>query len=564
MKNPSIKRQLAIAFGTLALLVLLVSYFALGSLGQVNRQFADYVRGEARRESLAVNVRILASGRAIAVRDMVLVGSADQIAQHKDAAVKAHEELQATLAALKQEVVVSEVSAHERAMVAAIDKVESAYAPVALSIVQLAAGDRRAEAVEKINVECRPLLAQLLAASRDYAAYIQSQGTAKVDEAAAAYATQRTMLLAVSAGAVAMAMLLGWLIVRRLFAALGAEPVELNAAARRVAQGDLGPVPGVDGAPDGSVLASMGAMQRQLVTLIGQVRGAADSIATASEQIAQGNLDLSSRTEEQAAALQQTAATMDEVGTTVRNTAANAQQANQLAQDASGIAVQGGAAFSRVVSTMRGINDSSKKIAEIISVIDGIAFQTNILALNAAVEAARAGEQGRGFAVVATEVRNLARRSADAAKEIKTLITDSVEQVADGSVQVSQAGETLQEIVGAIQRVSDIVGEISVASAEQSQGVGQVGEAVSQMDHVTQQNAALVEESAAAAENLKQQAQQLVDTVAMFKLDAQEDQPARWSAPAPAPRSHPVVPQMLRLKPAVASTVRDAGGWARI
>ena len=275
---------------------------------------------------------------------------------------------------------------------------------------------------------------------------------------------------------------------------------------------------GADAAPDGSVLASMGAMQGQLVGLIGQVRTSADSIATASAQIAQGNMDLSQRTEEQASALEQTAASMEELSSTVKQNADNAKQANQLAQGASAVAIKGGEVVGRVVDTMKDINASSKKISDIISVIDGIAFQTNILALNAAVEAARAGEQGRGFAVVASEVRNLAGRSAEAAKEIKSLISASVERVEQGTALVDEAGVTMTEVVGSIKRVTDIVGEISAASTEQSAGVAQVGEAVTQMDQATQQNAALVEESAAAAESMKTQAEQLVQAVSAFKL----------------------------------------------
>ncbi len=290
-------------------------------------------------------------------------------------------------------------------------------------------------------------------------------------------------------------------------------------SAVRVRDGDF-TRPVVDGARDefSPLMAALGEMQTALSKVVGTVRGNAESVATASAQIAQGNQDLSQRTEQQASALQQTAASMEELGSTVKQNADNARQANQLAQSASAVAVQGGEVVSEVVQTMKGINDSSRRIADIIGVIDGIAFQTNILALNAAVEAARAGEQGRGFAVVASEVRSLAQRSAEAAKEIKHLITTSVNQVEQGTALVDKAGATMQEVVGSIRRVTDIMGEISAASTEQSTGVSQVGEAVSQMDQATQQNAALVEESAAAAESLRSQAQQLVQAVAAFKL----------------------------------------------
>jgi methyl-accepting chemotaxis protein len=340
-------------------------------------------------------------------------------------------------------------------------------------------------------------------------------------EAAAAVATKVSALTLFCAVACLTLMALaafGWIIARSLVAALGAEPADLGDAAQRVAQGDLSPVRGAGQAPAGSVLASMGAMQAQLVGLIGQVRSSADSIATASAQIAQGNNDLSSRTEEQASALEETAASMEQLSATVKQNADNARQANQLAQGASAVAIKGGDVVGQVVNTMKGISDSSRKIADIIGVIDGIAFQTNILALNAAVEAARAGEQGRGFAVVASEVRNLAGRSAEAAKEIKSLISASVERVEQGTALVDQAGATMTDVVGSIKRVTDIMGEISAASTEQSAGVAQVGEAVTQMDQATQQNAALVEEGAAAAESMKVQSQHLVHAVSVFKL----------------------------------------------
>ena len=335
-------------------------------------------------------------------------------------------------------------------------------------------------------------------------------------------AAMNTALLGGLALAVVVASGLGLLLTRSLLRQLGGEPIEAAALAEAIASGDLTRRVSVKSGDTDSVMARMAAMQRSLVTVVGQVRQNSESVATASAQIAQGNHDLSGRTEQQASALQQTAATMEQLGTTVRNNADSARQANQLAQSASTVAGEGGEVVQKVVSTMRAINDSSRKIGDIIGTIDGIAFQTNILALNAAVEAARAGEQGRGFAVVAAEVRSLAQRSAEAAKEIKTLIGRSVEQVEQGTTLVDAAGRTMGEIVTSIQRVSDIVAEISSASVEQSSGVQQVGQAVTQMDQATQQNAALVEESAAAAQSLQTQAESLVQAVSVFRLSAGE------------------------------------------
>ncbi|WP_461162714.1 methyl-accepting chemotaxis protein [Simplicispira piscis] len=289
--------------------------------------------------------------------------------------------------------------------------------------------------------------------------------------------------------------------------------------AQAVAAGDLTTAVEVQGTNEiASLMNALVEMQVQLSGVVGQVREGAQAVASASVQIAQGNHDLASRTESQASSLEETAASMEQLNSTVQQNADNSRQANQLAASASQVAVKGGEVVSQVVATMQGINESSRRIADIIGVIDSIAFQTNILALNAAVEAARAGEQGRGFAVVATEVRSLASRSAEAAKEIKHLISASVDRVEQGTAQADQAGATMSEVVSAIRRVTDLMGEISAASTEQSLGVSQVGEAVTHMDQVTQQNAALVEEMAAAADSLKSQAQQLVAGVDVFKL----------------------------------------------
>jgi len=284
----------------------------------------------------------------------------------------------------------------------------------------------------------------------------------------------------------------------------------------------------------GRLLQALKTMNDGLVSIVTEVRQGTDNIAAASTEIASGNLDLSSRTEEQASSLAETASSMEQLTSTVRQNADNARQANQLAMNASEVAQRGGAVVAQVVSTMDEINSSARKIVDIISVIDGIAFQTNILALNAAVEAARAGEQGKGFAVVATEVRSLAQRSAAAAKEIKELIGNSVDKVDAGSTLVSQAGATMDEVVTSIQRVTDIMGEITSASAEQSSGIEHVNHAISQMDSVTQQNAALVEEAAAAAASLQDQAASLAQVVSIFKLDD-----TRAALPGHAPRAEP-------------------------
>jgi methyl-accepting chemotaxis protein len=328
----------------------------------------------------------------------------------------------------------------------------------------------------------------------------------------------RNVQLAVAAiilGGLAAALWLSLLFIRSITGPINEALVVANA----VAQGDLRVNVRVQGNNElGQLMQALAAMRDHLAQVVRQVMVGAESVATASAQIAQGDSDLSGRTEEQASALEETSASMEELGSTVQQNANNAHQADKLAKSASTVAVKGGEVVSQVVHTMKDINDSSRRIADIIQVIDGIAFQTNILALNAAVEAARAGEQGRGFAVVASEVRALAGRSAEAAKEIKQLIDASVERVAQGTVLVDQAGSTMTEVVSAIRRVTDIVGEISSSSSEQATGVSQVVEAVAQMDQTTQQNAALVEEIAAAADSLRSQAQQLVRTVSLFKL----------------------------------------------
>ncbi|CAH0137965.1 Methyl-accepting chemotaxis protein IV [Massilia sp. Bi118] len=310
------------------------------------------------------------------------------------------------------------------------------------------------------------------------------------------------------------------LLIRNVERALGGDPGYAVAVAQRIAGGDLGAEVTVRAGDDASLMAAMKAMRDALAGIVTQVRSGTDLIATASSQIASGNLDLSSRTEEQASSLEETAASMEELTSTVKQSAENARQASELAESAAGVADRGGEVVARVVDTMEAIKTSSGKIVDIIGVIDGIAFQTNILALNAAVEAARAGEQGRGFAVVAGEVRNLAQRSAQAAKEIKELIGDSVEKVGDGAKLVLDAGATMQEIVSSVNRVSSMIAAISSATQEQGTGIEHINQAIAQMDQVTQQNASLVEEAAAASEAMQEQAAKLAQTVSVFRVTA--------------------------------------------
>ncbi|WKB55920.1 methyl-accepting chemotaxis protein [Eleftheria terrae] len=339
-----------------------------------------------------------------------------------------------------------------------------------------------------------------------------------IDDIQAAFWRSAAILLAIGGALMLVIGGLAWSMTRNIYRQLGGEPDYATQVVRSIGAGDLSVA--IDVKPDDrhSLLVAMRQMQQSLATMVKEIRGSTDTISIASVQIAEGNRDLSERTEQQAGALQQTASSVEELTSTVKQNADNAQQANALAASASEVAQQGGEVVEKVVSTMDSISASSKKIVEIIGVIDGIAFQTNILALNAAVEAARAGEQGRGFAVVASEVRGLAQRSASAAKEIKQLIDDSAGKVEAGAQLVGQAGRTMENIVASVRRVTDIVSEISVASREQTAGIEQINGAISQVDSTTQQNAALVEQAAAAAGSLQQQAERLVQAVSAFEV----------------------------------------------
>jgi len=361
------------------------------------------------------------------------------------------------------------------------------------------------------------LVQQLLEAQRGYLNHLAN---AVQDN----YQSAKSTILALSLAAFICGMICAWLLSRSITRELGGEPSYAADIARHIAAGDLATEIKIESSDHSSLLNAMKHMRDSLADIVSQVRAGTETIASASNQIAAGNMDLSARTEAEASALEETAASMEELNATVRQNADNARQANQLAASASEVAAKGGSVVSEVVSTMHGINSSASKITEIIGVIDGIAFQTNILALNAAVEAARAGEQGRGFAVVATEVRNLAQRSAAAAKEIKVLIGDSLDQVQTGSKLVEQAGATMRDIVDSVGQVAAIMQDITSASQEQSLGIAQVNQAITQMDDTTQQNSALVEEAATASVSLQDQAQNLAQMVSVFKLGNQKTQ----------------------------------------
>jgi len=514
LKNLRIAPRLALGFGLILLLLVAVAALGLRGVGKVHEGT------KAIYEDNVIPLAQLGEINALLLRNRVLVMDmmADPRIQNLD---KREAEFGANLKLVDKtwdSFASGDHGASERLIIATFAEARAKYVTAGLLAMRDAAHAGQVDEAKRLYTEqVSPLAAKVQEPLKKLVQMQVAEAERDNQQAGEIERQLYALSLSVAAAAVLLGGWLGWIISRSI-----TRPAQQAVdAAQRIRDGDLTYQISA-GARDemGHLLAVMGEMQQSLVGLVGTVRSNAENVATASAQIAQGNQDLSSRTEEQASALQQTAATMDELGTTARNSADCARQAAQLALDASSVATRGGEVIRQVVQTMSGINDSSAEIADIIGVIDGIAFQTNILALNAAVEAARAGEQGRGFAVVAAEVRSLAQRSAGAAREIKQLITASVERVQQGSALVGDAGRTMEEIVASVGRVRGIVDEISSAGTEQSAGVNQVGHAVSQMDQATQQNAALVEQSAAAAESLRQQARDLVQAVAAFRLAA--------------------------------------------
>jgi len=514
-----IGQRLGVAFGLVLLLLAATAGLALRHMGDIRQQLDEIVLVNNVEYQLVAEMRIAADGLAQHASAMIMLD--DAVAMKSTRAAFDHD-LAAYDAAEKKLgehfAATTDTDPRETALLAQVRQEQDAMVVPMNKAMDLAATSQNMDAGRLMAADAIPAQAKLFA-SLGALLKVEDELTKRAyDEANGVYARSRALLLVLAACAMAIAAAAAWLITRSIVVPIG----EAVKAAECVAAGDLTHriAIGAQGRDETSqLLRAMHAMQGKLSQVVARVREGADGVATASAQIAQGNNDLSARTEQQASALEQTAASMEQLGATVRHNADNARQADQFAQGTSTSAASGGQVVGEVVETMRGIQESSRRIADIIGVIDGIAFQTNILALNAAVEAARAGEQGRGFAVVASEVRGLAQRSAAAAREIKSLITASVERVEQGSALADRAGATMGEIVGGIRRVTDLMGEISAASSEQSRGVAQVGEAVTQMDKGTQQNAAMVEEMAAAASSLRTRAAELVDVVNVFRVD---------------------------------------------
>ena len=504
--------RLGTGFGLLLAIIVLLVVMGLSGLAQVKGNLDDIVKHNMAEISHVYSMRKAIATSAISARDMVLLPDQNAIAREAGQIDKAQQDYDEHLSALIPLV----RDAEGKALLAKIRDEYSVFKPLLGKSLQLIKDNKGTEAARVLVEEVLPSQHLLVDSLSEMSALQEKQSAESLAVADSDYSNTRTLAVAMTLIVLALGTLVAWTNTRSITRPL-LQALELASA---VAKGDLTRRIEVKSRDEvGQLLQALKDMNASLGGIVGKVRSTTDSISTAAQEIAMGNADLSQRTEEQASSLEETASSMEELTSTVRQNAENARQANQLSMSASDIAVKGGQVVGEVVDTMASISASSKKIVDIISVIEGIAFQTNILALNAAVEAARAGEQGRGFAVVAAEVRSLAQRSAAAAKEIKTLIDDSADKVDAGSRQVDLAGATMSEIVSAVKRVTDIMAEISAASNEQSAGIEQVNQAITQMDGVTQQNAALVEEAAAAAEAMQDQSDALKQAVSVFKLE---------------------------------------------
>ena len=515
--------RLGIGYGLVSFLLLVVTALGLNRMAHIKERVDVITKVNDIEGRLAGVMDLTVTERALALRNLILLDSTnrkeiqmevDRVAEQEKKYAEAEQKLGAMFATLPG------TSAREKELLELIRQQAKLAAPYYPRAVRLALDGKGAEAYQLVRFEFRPVQKQWWTLLRELAKLEQQQNDEQQRLADEAYGNARTLMIAFGLLAVTTGVLAAWRISHGLLRQLGGEPTDAVRIAASIAAGDLAVAIDTHAGDTASLMHAMRTMRDSLAHIVGQVRTGTDTIATASGQIAAGNHDLSARTEQQASSLEETASSMEEMTSAVKQNADNARQANGLAMSASHVAEKGGEVVAQVVTTMGAINQSARKIVEIIGVIDGIAFQTNILALNAAVEAARAGEQGRGFAVVATEVRNLAQRSAAAAKEIKALISDSVEKVDSGNKLVEEAGATMHDVVDSIKRVTDIMSEIVAASEEQAAGIDQVNRAMTQMDAVTQQNAALVEEAAAAAQSMREQADHLSRVVGVFALSA--------------------------------------------
>ncbi|MGV8892941.1 MAG: methyl-accepting chemotaxis protein [Burkholderiaceae bacterium] len=511
-KKLRIGQRLALGFGVVIALLIMLASLAYVRIASLNSEINLLVNDRYPKTVIANAIKADLNEITRNMLNVLIMSDPGQIKKELDNIKSKNTSTQTAIVALSKII----VDAQGRKHLAAITALRDKFLPIQTSFVALINQDAKDEAMLKLMFLVRPLQTQYFVQLDDFITYQNSQMEQSGGQSTLAANSTALLILILAAVASVLSVLVGFFVSRSITKPLN----EAVNVAKRVADGDLTSIIAVKTFDEtGMLMDALRHMNGSLLKIVGEVRSGTETIATVSSQIASGNQDLSSRTEQQACSLQQTAASMLALTSTVRENADNAQQANQLAACASEVAAKGGAVVAQVIGTMSSINDSSRKIVDIISVIDGIAFQTNILALNAAVEAARAGEQGRGFAVVASEVRSLAQRSAAAAKEIKLLIGDSVDKVDIGSKLVRQAGITMDDVVASVARVTDIMAHITSASQAQSAGIEQVNRAISQMDEVTQQNAALVEEAAASAESMQNQAVNLARMVSIFKLD---------------------------------------------